>query len=154
MDNYYSNQIRDYLVNYQNALSEIDKLNNWLNDLYASFSSASGADIAKIRNDIEIVSGELTALKIKIQKAKIKTKDKAESADRCFQKYYNADYQVYETGDRKYAYGARVYIENDGLIHVVREYTRKQSFLESIFMSNAGEYYDDKIISKEEMFNN
>lgn len=81
MDNYYNNQIKDYLINFENASSEVTKIYNLLNNLYATFSSATGVDINKIRNDIEMVAGELNALKSKLDNAKNNTKERADNCD-------------------------------------------------------------------------
>ena len=151
--NNYTDQINDYVSNYQQAVKNIEVIVSKLDELYLSFSSANGNDITNIKNDIDNIRNELLNIKKRVTDAKTKTVSRAESCNRCYNKYLNKEYPAYETSDRYYGSGASVYIASDGIIHVSREYGRKQSFIESIFMSSAGEYYDDEAISKEEMFN-
>ena len=155
MDNYYNNEIIDYVTNFYNAGTEIIKIYNSLNSLYAAFSTSSGVDIEKIRNDIRTVAGELKTIYTALSKAVNKTKERADSCDRCYLKYANASYPAYETKERKYCSGANVEIGSDGLIYVTRWYDKKLDFLETIgsfFVSSAGEQSDTKIIGTEEMF--
>ena len=153
MSNYYRGQIKEYVSNYEDAIKKLDSVYASLEELYSSFSAATGADITKIRSDINVIKANITNAKHTITTAMNNTIARAESSDRCYNKYLNKEYAAYETGDRSYGTGANVYIDDGGMIHVVREYIRKQGLIESIFMSHAGEYYDEEVISISEMFN-
>jgi len=152
MENY-TNQIREYELNYQSAIEKIKTICDKLDNLYSAFNNTSGNDIDKIRNDIDNIKNELLSINAKILEAKNKTIECAESCDRCYQKYKNKKYSAFEVGDRKYSGVVNVYIAKDGMIHVSKEYTKKRGIIGTLLLSSAGEYFDDKVISKDEMFN-
>ena len=115
MDNYYNNQIKEYLTNYDDASSEISKIYDLLNSLYASFSLASGMDIDRIRSDIETVANELKSIQTKIDNAKTKTKERADNSDSVYvaaqglkptPTFRSSEYVFESLGDKK------IYIEN------------------------------------------
>jgi hypothetical protein len=154
MNNYYIGQLTNYIANYDDAIKKMDTIYNSLENLSSAFQAASGEDIARIKNDIETIKTNVLNIKKTIKASKDKTVANAESSDRCYNKYLNKKYaENVETEHKYYSDGVHVFIDDQGRIHVAREYVKKQSFLETIFMPRAGEGYDEFIVDFEEMFN-
>ena len=120
MDNYYSNEIKVYNNNYEDAMTKIDNLINILSNLYNSFANAIGMDIDKIRNDLTQLNDELQSIKQNISDKKNTTNEKASNCDNILTKvknmsktetFYSKDYAYESIGNRN------VYIK-DGYIYV------------------------------------
>ncbi len=86
-NNYYSNQLKDYNTNYNDAAKKIDAIVTKLTNTYDSFSGATGNDITKIRNDLTSIINGLNDAKTKIKEKQQKSNDNAESCYRCYQNW-------------------------------------------------------------------
>ena len=82
--NYYTDQIKTYNTNYNQAIEKINNMITKLTSLYDSFTGASGSDISKMKNDISTLINDLNTVKTTVQSKKTKTNENADACQRCF----------------------------------------------------------------------
>ena len=119
MDNYYTDEIKDYNANYDLAVTKVDKIISTMENLRASFNGASGVDIIDIRNDIDELIEKLNTIKTTINNDKNSTNVKAQNCEKVYKEVkalpitptFRSNNYVFESTGEK-----RVFIEN-GIIY-------------------------------------